>query len=165
MLRAATLALVASCGYAPPRPVAPEGIRTIAVETFTSRAAHAAVGAWVAEAIREEILVAPSLRLAAASRADATLRGEVLSIDGDPAALGVDSAGPAAVLSGTTLVVRARLVRRNGELIADLGTLHARVTRSVSPFPSDDAARFDRAVRDAARDVGRRVVSVLLGHP
>jgi hypothetical protein len=162
---ASILLLVASCGYAPPRAEAPEGIRTIAVETFTSRVAHAAVGVWVAEAVRREILVAGSLRLAPASRADAILGGEVLAVDDGVAALGASESGPVAALSGSTIVVRARLIRRDGGVLADLGSMRARAIRAVSQLPDDDTARADRALREAAREAGRRIVAALLGGP
>ncbi|MBI2891963.1 MAG: hypothetical protein HYY06_00310 [Deltaproteobacteria bacterium] len=165
VLLAAIHMLIAPCGYAPPRSEAPEGIRTIAVETFTTRVAHVAVGSWVAEAVRREILVARSLRLAPGSRADATLRGEVLAIDDGVTALGTGDSGPVAALSGAAIVVRLRLIRRDGEVVADLGEIRARAVRSVSRFADDDTARSDRALRDAAQELGRRIVRVLLEGP
>jgi lipopolysaccharide assembly LptE-like protein len=155
--------LLVACGYAPPRPVAPAGVHTVAVESFEVQVPAPGAGGWVADAVRREILQRPDLRLLSLRRADAVVRGEVIGWGGDATALTAGDRGPRAVMADEELTVRARLVDRAGAVLVDLGAVHTRAPRTVSGAPLGDAARSDRALRDAAAQIGKTIARRLFG--
>lgn len=155
-------ALLATCGYAPARVAAPEGVRRLAVEPFTVEAGPPALGPWLAEAVATELSQTAGVSLAGVDRADAVVRGVVRAVGDADLALGEGVDGPRAGLAAVDLEVHAALVGRDGRRLRAVGPLRPEALRAVSMAGQADRVREERALRAAAEAAGRAVVRALL---
>jgi outer membrane lipopolysaccharide assembly protein LptE/RlpB len=154
----ALAATVTGCGYTL-RGQLPRHIQTVAVPIFTNRTQQPAVEGFLTRAIVEAFSTNGRLRVVHAAEADAILEGEVIAYSVDSIAF--DAASNVRLYRlNVAMNLRMRDVRRNTVLFRTGFTEKAdfRVLSAVS----QTIALEETALRQAAADIGRAVVSLAI---
>ncbi len=151
------LGALAGCGYSL-RGTLPEHIKTIAVPIFANRTAEPAVEGFITRAVVEAFSTNGRLRVVRAEDADAILEGTIIGYDVSPIAF-----DPGANITlyrlTVTLSLRLRDMRRHTVLFQE-GGFQERSDFRVQGAVSQTVAREETALRQAAVDVARSVVSL-----
>jgi outer membrane lipopolysaccharide assembly protein LptE/RlpB len=156
---AATALAAAGCGYSF-RGSLPQHIQTVAVPVFANRTNEPAVENTITRAVVEAFSTNGRLRVVTADRADAILEGEITGYELQSVAF-----DPAANVRQYRLVVTMNLRfrdMREGRLMYQRTGLQERADFRVPGAVSDTLVREDAALRTAAVDIGRAVVSFTL---
>jgi outer membrane lipopolysaccharide assembly protein LptE/RlpB len=155
---AAPALLLAGCGYSL-RGTLPEDIRTVGVPVLANRTQEPAAEEVVTRAIIDAFTTDGRLRVVRPENADAVLEGEVVGYELQPLAFDrtLDVQQYRLVV---TLNVRLR-VTRTGELLFEEQGVRERADFRATES-SVTLARESGALRQAATDIGRAVVSLAL---
>jgi outer membrane lipopolysaccharide assembly protein LptE/RlpB len=156
---AIALALLAGCGYSL-RGTLPGHIQTVAVPVFANRTAEPAVENFITRAIVEAFSTNGRLRVVSPEQADAILEGEVVGYQLQSIAFDASSNVRQYRLL-VTLNLRFRDVKRNEVLFQQSGHQERADFRVVGPV-AQTIGREETALRAAAVDIGRAVVSLAL---
>lgn len=159
--RALALALlavaVAGCGYSL-RGALPDRIRTVAVPVFANRTGEPAVENLLTRAVVEAFSTNGRLRVVAPDRADAILDGEVTGYELQ--SLAYDArANIRRYRLVVTMNLRLRDVRGRAVLFEQTG-FREKADFQVPGAVTETIAREESALRAAAVDIGRAVVSL-----
>ena len=159
-LAALTLILgLGGCGYSL-RGNLPDDIKTVAVPVFRNRTGEPAVENLITRAVIEAFSTNGRLRVVAAEAADAILEGDVIGYQLESIAF--DSrANVRQYRLLVTLNVRFRDVRRNTVLFRRDG-FQEKADFRVLGAVSESISREETALRAAAVDIARTVVSLAL---
>jgi outer membrane lipopolysaccharide assembly protein LptE/RlpB len=159
-VRIAALALalaVAGCGYSL-RGTLPPDIRTVAVPVFTNRTLQPAIETLVTRAILDAFATQGRLAVTHPEAADAILEGEIITYD--VVSIAFDRrANVQQYRLVLTLNLRMRDRRRDTVLFQRTG-LREQADFRVFGTVAETIAREESAVREAAREIGRSVVSL-----
>jgi outer membrane lipopolysaccharide assembly protein LptE/RlpB len=156
----ALLALgLASCGYSF-RGSLPEHIKTVAVPIFTNRTAEPAVETWLTSAVVEAYATNGRLRVVKTEEADAILDGEVMAYSVQSIAYD-NQANVRLYRLLVTMNLKLRDVRRNSVLFEQQG-LREKSDFQVLGAVSQTIGAEEGAVRSAARDIARSIVSLTI---
>ncbi len=155
----AVLLVLAGCGYSF-RGTLPDHIQTIAVPVFTNRTAEPAVDGVITRAVVEAFATNGRLRVVHAERADSLLEGEVtgyelISLAFDP------SAAVRRYRLLVTMNLRYRDLRQN-RLVFERKGVQERADFQVAAQAAQTLVQEDAALRQAAVEIGRTVVSLTL---
>jgi outer membrane lipopolysaccharide assembly protein LptE/RlpB len=147
------------CGYSW-RGTLPEHIRTVAVPVFKNKTSEPAVENFLTRAIVEAFSTNGRLRVVTPERADSILEGEVVGYEVQSVAF-----DPRVNVRQYRLIVtlnlRYRDVRQERVLLERAG-LQERADFRVPGAVSETIAREEAAVRTAAAEIARSVVSLTL---
>ncbi|MGH7323648.1 MAG: LPS assembly lipoprotein LptE [Candidatus Rokuibacteriota bacterium] len=148
-----------ACGYSV-RGTLPEHIQTVAVPVFANHTSEPAVENFITRAVVEAFSTSGRLRVVTPERADALLEGEItgyelVSVAFDP------GANVRVYRLVVTMNLRFRDVRENKVLFQRAG-LQERADFRVPGAVSETLVREQAALRTAAIDIGRAVVSLAL---
>jgi len=151
------LALAAAgCGYSL-RGTLPEHLQTVAVPVFVNRTREPAVENIVTRAVVEAFTTNGRLRVVRPEDADAILEGEIIGYDLQSVAFDA-SANVRQFRLVVTMNLRLRDVRQNTVIYQRAG-VQERADFRVPGTVSDTIAREESALRTAATDIGRAIVS------
>jgi hypothetical protein len=156
---AALLAAVAAagCGYSL-HGVLPGHVKTVAVPIFANRTQQPAVEAFITRAVVDAFVTNGRLRVVAAAEADAILEGEIT--DYAVGSIAFDASAQVTLYRlSVALNLRMRETRSNAVLFQQAGVREQADFR-VSGVVSGTIAREESALREAAREIGRAVVSL-----
>jgi outer membrane lipopolysaccharide assembly protein LptE/RlpB len=159
VLAAAATALllpVAGCGYSL-RGNLPEHLKTVAVPTFANRTREPAVENIITRAVVEAFSTNGRLHVVRPEQADAILEGEITGYELQSVAFDA-GANIRQFRLVVTMNLRLRDLREN-KVIYDRAGVQERADFRVSGTVSDTIAREESALRTAAIDIGRAVVS------
>jgi hypothetical protein len=148
---------VAACGYTV-RGNLPGHIKTVAIPIFVNRTAVPAVESLITAAVVEAFTTNGRLRVVTRERADAILEGEVVGYQLEPLAFD-PSANVRQYRLVVTLNLRFRDVRDNQLLFEESG-VQEQADFALAGTVAANIALEDVAVRRAAIDIGRAVVSL-----
>jgi outer membrane lipopolysaccharide assembly protein LptE/RlpB len=163
VLSGAALLLLAGCGY---RVVGrtsalPPGIHTIAVPAFVNRTTTYRIEQRLTNAVVHELLARTTYRVVARPEAaDAVLRGEISSIEGD--AVVFDATTGRATTMLVTVVLKVRLEDATGKILYRNDNFVFREPYEVSTDVPSFFQEEDPALDRMARDFARRLVADLL---
>lgn len=150
------VSFVAGCGYSL-RGNLPEHLKTVAVPTFANRTNEPAVENIVTRAVVEAFTTNGRLRVVRTDEADALLEGEVTGYDLQSVAFDA-SANVRQYRLVVTMNLRFKDLREN-KVIYDRSGVQERADFRVPGTVSDNIAREEVALRVAAVEIGRAVVS------
>jgi len=150
---------LASCGYSF-RGNLPDHIKTVAVPVFTNRTAEPAIENWLTSAVVEAYAANGRLQVVKTAEADAILDGEVVGYSVQSIAYD-NQANVRVYRLLVTMNIKLRDVRRNSVLFEQQGV------REKSDFQilgavSQTIGAEEGAVRSAARDIARSIVSLTI---
>lgn len=153
------LATMSGCGYSL-RGTLPDHVQTIAVPVFKNGTTQPGVEAILTRAVVEAFATSGRLRVATLDRADSILEGEVVGYEIQSIAF-----DPSAQIRLYRLVVtmnlRLRDVKEN-KLLLDQKIFRERADFQVANAVSDTVAREEVAVRSAAGQIARSVVTLAI---
>ena len=156
----ALLALgLTGCGYSF-RGDLPDHIKTVAVPVFTNRTAEPAVENWLTSAVVEAYATNGRLRVVKTQEADAILDGEVVGYSVQSIAFD-NQANVRVYRLLVTMNIKLRDVRRNSVLFEQQG-LREKSDFQVLGAVSQTIGAEEGAVRSAARDIARSIVSLTI---
>ena len=156
----ALLALgLAGCGYSF-HGTLPDHIKTVAVPVFTNRTAEPAVENWLTSAVVEAYATNGRLRVVKTQEADAILDGEVVGYSVQSIAFD-NQANVRVYRLLVTMNIKLRDVRRNSVLFEQQG-LREKSDFQVLGAVSQTIGAEEGAVRSAARDIARSIVSLTI---
>jgi len=159
-LALALLALgLTGCGYSF-RGDLPDHIKTVAVPVFTNRTAEPAVENWLTSAVVEAYATNGRLRVVKTQEADANLDGEVVGYSVQSIAFD-NQANVRVYRLLVTMNIKLRDVRRNSVLFEQQG-LREKSDFQVFGAVSQTIGVEEGAVRSAARDIARSIVSLTI---
>jgi outer membrane lipopolysaccharide assembly protein LptE/RlpB len=159
-LALALLALgLTGCGYSF-RGDLPDHIKTVAVPVFTNRTAEPAVENWLTSAVVEAYATNGRLRVVKTQEADAILDGEVVGYSVQSIAFD-NQANVRVYRLLVTMNIKLRDVRRNSVLFEQQG-LREKSDFQVLGAVSQTIGAEEGAVRSAARDIARSIVSLTI---
>ena len=159
-LALALLALgLTGCGYSF-RGDLPDHIKTVAVPVFTNRTAEPAVENWLTSAVVEAYATNGRLRVVKTQEADAILDGEVVGYSVQSIAFD-NQANVRVYRLLVTMNIKLRDVRRNSVLFEQHG-LREKSDFQVLGAVSQTIGAEEGAVRSAARDIARSIVSLTI---
>ncbi len=148
-----------ACGYSF-RGTLPQHIQTVAVPIFANRTSEPAVESLITRAIVEAFSTSGRLRVTTPERADAVLEGEVTGYE--LVSVAFDSSANVRVYRlVVTMNLRFRDARQNTVLFQRTA-LQERADFRVSGGVDETLVREQAALRTAAVDIGRAVVSFAL---
>jgi len=151
--------LLARCGYSF-RGNLPGHIRTVAVPTFRNKTQEPAVESVITSAVVNAFVTSGKLRVVPVDQADSILDGEIVGYDIQ--SIAVDRRINAREFRLTvTMNLELRDVKQGGLLFRQEG-LSEKADFRVAGQVSDTISREDSAVRQAAVDVGRRIVNLVV---
>jgi hypothetical protein len=151
--------LLAGCGYSL-RGNLPPHIRSVAVPTFRNKTQEPAVESVITSAVVNAFVSSGKLRVVPVDQADSILDGEIVGYDIQ--SIAVDrriNAREYRLL--VTMNLELRDVRQGGLLFRQEG-LSEKADFRVSGQVSETISREDSAVRQAAVDIGRRIVNLVV---
>lgn len=148
--------LAAACGYTF-RGTLPGHLKTVGVPVFKNRTSEPAVENFITRAIVEAFSTNGRLRVVKPEDADAILEGEIIEYRVDSVAFD-PNANVRQYRLTVTLNLRFRDVRENKVLYARSG-FQERADFRVPAAVSETLVREETALRTAAVDIGRAVVS------
>jgi outer membrane lipopolysaccharide assembly protein LptE/RlpB len=151
------LVVLAGCGYSL-RGTLPSHIKTVAVPIFTNRTQEPAVEGLITRAVVEAFSTNGRLKIAKAADADAILDGEITRYEIQAIAYD-QSANIRQYRLLVTLNLRMRDVREHKVLFERTGVQEQADFRVLGNV-SQTISREETALRDAAVDIGRSVVSL-----
>lgn len=156
-LTALLLAAVAGCGYSLTGTL-PDRVKTIAVPIFKNETTEPGVETVLTRAVVEAFSTSGRLRIVSLDRADSILEGEVIGYDVQSIAF-----DPKARIRLYRLIVtmnlRLRDVKEN-KLLLDQKGFRERADFQVADAVSETIAREDVALRVAAGQIARSVVTL-----
>jgi outer membrane lipopolysaccharide assembly protein LptE/RlpB len=156
----ALLALgLAGCGYSF-RGSLPDHIKTVAVPVFTNRTAEPAVETWLTSAVVEAYATNGRLRVVKTEEADAILDGEVVGYSVQSIAFD-NLANVRLYRLQMTLNLKLRDVRRTSVLF-EQQNFKEQADFQVLGAVSQTIGAEEGAVRSAARDIARSIVSLTI---
>ncbi len=156
----ALLALgLAGCGYSF-RGNLPDHIKTVAVPIFTNRTAEPAVETWLTSAVVEAYATNGRLRVVKTEDADAILDGEVVGYSVQSIAFD-NQANVRQYRLLVTMNLKLRDVRKKSVLFEQQG-LREKSDFQVLGAVSQTIGAEEGAVRSAARDIARSIVSLTI---
>jgi outer membrane lipopolysaccharide assembly protein LptE/RlpB len=150
---------LAGCGYSF-RGNLPDHIKTVAVPVFTNRTAEPAVETWLTSAVVEAYATNGRLRVVRTEDADAVLDGEVVGYSVESIAFD-NQANVRQYRLLVTMNLKLRDVRRNAVLFEQQG-LREKSDFQVLGAVSQTIGAEEGAVRSAARDIARSIVSLTI---
>jgi hypothetical protein len=148
---------LAGCGYSM-RGNLPDHIQTVAVPVFTNRTAEPGVENFMTSAVVEAFSTNGRLRVVGPENADSLLEGEVIGYALESIAFD-RQANVRAYRLAVTMNLRFRDLRRNTILYEQQG-LRERAAFQVQGAVSQTISREEGAVRAAAIDIARSIVSM-----
>jgi outer membrane lipopolysaccharide assembly protein LptE/RlpB len=151
------LVVLAGCGYSL-RGTLPSHIKTVAVPIFANRTQEPAVEGLITRAVVEAFSTNGRLKIAKAADADAILDGEITRYEIQAIAYD-QSANIRQYRLLVTLNLRMRDVREHKVLFERTGVQEQADFRVLGNV-SQTISREETALRDAAVDIGRSVVSL-----
>jgi outer membrane lipopolysaccharide assembly protein LptE/RlpB len=152
-------AVLAGCGYSF-RGNLPDHIQTVAVPIFANRSGEPAVENFLTNAVVEAFSNNGRLRVVRREDADAILEGEVVSYVVE--SIAYDSqANVRQYRLVVTVNLRLRDVRRNA-LLFDEQRVREKADFQVQDAVAQTIAREETAVRAAATEIGRSIVSLTI---
>jgi len=158
-LWAATVLVAAACGYSF-RGSLPDHIQTIAVPVFGNQTAEPAVENTITRAIVEAFSTNGRLRVVTPDRADSILEGEITGYELQSIAFDA-AANVRQYRLVITMNLRFRDVRENKMVFQRIGFRDYADFRVPGPV-SETLVREEAALRVAAVEIGRHVVSLAL---
>lgn len=150
---------LAGCGYSF-RGSLPDHIKTVAVPVFTNRTSEPAVETFLTSAVVEAYATNGRLRVVKKEDADAILDGEVVGYSVQSIAFD-NQANIRQYRLLVTMNLKLRDVRRNTVLFEQQG-LHEKSDFQVLGAVSQTIGAEEGAVRAAAREIGRSIVSLTI---
>lgn len=150
---------LAGCGYSF-RGNLPDHIKTVAVPVFTNRTAEPAVESFLTSAVVEAYATNGRLRVVKTEDADAILDGEVVGYSVQSIAFD-NQANVRQYRLLVTMNLKLRDVRRNAVLFEQQG-LREKSDFQVLGAVSQTIGAEEGAVRSAARDIARSIVSLTI---
>jgi outer membrane lipopolysaccharide assembly protein LptE/RlpB len=154
-----TALLLAGCGYSV-RGGLPPHIRSVAVPTFRNATAEPAVETVITAAVVNAFVTSGTLRVVPVEQADAILDGEIVGYEIQSIAVDERIRAREYRLL-VTLNLRFRDVRQGGLLFRQDG-LQEKADFRVAGQVAETLSREDSAVRQAAVDIGRRIVNLVV---
>jgi len=152
-------ALLAGCGYSF-RGTLPSHVKTVSVPIFVNRTREPGVESVITRAVVEAFSTNGRLRVVRAADADAILEGEITSYGVEAIAydrtLNVQQYRLVVILN-----LRMRDVKRNEVLFQQAGVQEQADFRVIGPVDLT-IAREETALRQAATEIGRSVVSLTI---
>jgi outer membrane lipopolysaccharide assembly protein LptE/RlpB len=152
-------ALLAGCGYSF-RGTLPSHVKTVSVPIFVNRTREPGVESVITRAVVEAFSTNGRLRVVRAEDADAILEGEITSYGVEAIAydrtLNVQQYRLVVILN-----LRMRDVKRNEVLFQQAGVQEQADFRVIGPVDLT-IAREETALRQAATEIGRSVVSLTI---
>ena len=156
---AAALTITAACGYSTKGNLPPH-IKTVAVPTFKNKTQEPAVESTITAAVVNAFTTSGKLRVVPVGQADSVLDGEVVGYDVQ--SISVDRRiNIRQFRLVVTLNLEFRDVKQNELLFREEG-LQERAEFTVPFEVSATISREEGAVRQAAQEVGRRVVNLVV---
>lgn len=155
----AALLVLGGCGYSL-RGTLPGHLQTVAVPVFTNRTAEPGVENVLTQAVVEAFATNGRLRVVRPDVADSILEGEVTGFEVQSIAF-----DPGANVRQFRVVVRMDLRFRDlkqGTVLFEQKGFQERADFRVSAAVAENIAREDVALRAAATDIGRAVVSFMV---
>lgn len=150
---------LAGCGYSF-RGNLPDHIKTVAVPVFTNRTSEPAVESFLTSAVVEAYATNGRLRVVKTEEADAILDGEVVGYSVQSIAFD-NQANVRQYRLLVTMNLKLRDVRRNAVLFEQQG-LREKSDFQVLGAVSQTIGAEEGAVRSAARDIARSIVSLTI---
>lgn len=154
---AALVAALPGCGYAF-RGNLPDHIKTVAVPVFTNRTPEPGVESFLTQAVVEAFATNGRLRVVQPEQADAILEGEVVGYEVQTLAFDARSSIRQYRLV-VTMNIKFRDVRRGAALFEE-PRFQGRADFRVLDAVSQTISREESALRSAARDIARSIVSL-----
>jgi outer membrane lipopolysaccharide assembly protein LptE/RlpB len=151
--------LAGGCGYTV-RGTLPSHINTVAVPIFRNRTSEPAIEGFITRAVVEAFSTNGRLKVVSSGQADAVLDGEITSYSVSSIAFDKDSNVRQYRLV-VTLNLKMRDVRRGGLLFQQNGVTEQADFR-VQDTVSQTISREETALRAAAVDIGRSIVSLAI---
>jgi outer membrane lipopolysaccharide assembly protein LptE/RlpB len=156
---AAVLTVVAACGYSTKGNLPPH-IKSVAVPTFKNKTQEPAVESTVTSAVVNAFTTSGKLRVVSVDQADSILEGEVVGYDVQ--SISVDQRiNVRQYRLVVTLNLTFRDIRR-GEMLFRQDGLQERAEFTVPFEVSATISREEGAVRQAAVEIGRKVVNLVV---
>jgi outer membrane lipopolysaccharide assembly protein LptE/RlpB len=149
--------LAGGCGYTV-RGTLPSHINTVAVPIFRNRTPEPAIEGFITRAVVEAFSTNGRLKVVSSGQADAILDGEIIGYSVSSIAFDKDSNVRQYRLV-VTLNLKMRDVRRGGLLFQQNGVTEQADFR-VQDVVSQTISREETALRAAAVDIGRSIVSL-----
>jgi outer membrane lipopolysaccharide assembly protein LptE/RlpB len=151
--------LAGGCGYTV-RGTLPSHINTVAVPIFRNRTPEPAIEGFITRAVVEAFSTNGRLKVVSSGQADAVLDGEITSYSVSSIAFDKDSNVRQYRLV-VTLNLKMRDVRRGGLLFQQNGVTEQADFR-VQDVVAQTISREETALRAAAVDIGRSIVSLAI---
>jgi outer membrane lipopolysaccharide assembly protein LptE/RlpB len=151
--------LAGGCGYTV-RGTLPSHINTVAVPIFRNRTPEPAIEGFITRAVVEAFSTNGRLKVVSSGQADAVLDGEIIGYSVSSIAFDKDSNVRQYRLV-VTLNLKMRDVRRGGLLFQQNGVTEQADFR-VQDTVSQTISREETALRAAAVDIGRSIVSLAI---
>lgn len=149
----------AACGYGL-RGNLPSHVRTVAVPTFRNKTQEPAVENTLTSAVVNAFTTSGKLRVVGAAEADAILDGEIVGYEVQSIAID-RSLNARQYRLVVTMNLQLRDVRQSEVLFRQDG-LSEKADFRVAGQVSETISREDSAVRQAAVDIGRRIVNLVV---
>jgi outer membrane lipopolysaccharide assembly protein LptE/RlpB len=159
LVAVAAVTLLTGCGYTF-RGTLPEHIKTISVPIFVNRTQEPGVESIVTRAVVEGFSTNGRLRVVRTAGADAVLEGEVTSYGVQAIAFDKTSNVQQYRLV-VILNLRLRDLKKNAVLFQQTGVYEQADFRALGPV-DQTIAREETALRAAATEIGRSVVSLVI---
>ena len=151
--------VAAGCGYSA-RGTLPARVKTIAVPMFHNRTQQPGVESFITRAVVEAFSTNGRLRVVAAAEADAILDGEITGYTVGSIAFDA-SANVHLYRLVVTLDLRLR-DRRDNSVLFQQAAVREQADFRVEGVVSATIAREETALRDAAAEIGRAIVSLAI---
>jgi outer membrane lipopolysaccharide assembly protein LptE/RlpB len=151
--------LAGGCGYTV-RGTLPSHINTVAVPIFRNRTSEPAIEGFITRAVVEAFSTNGRLKVVSSGQADAVLDGEIIGYSVSSIAFDKDSNVRQYRLV-VTLNLKMRDVRRGGLLFQQNGVTEQADFR-VQDVVAQTISREETALRAAAVDIGRSIVSLAI---
>jgi len=151
--------LAAGCGYST-QGTLPSRVKTVAVPMFVNRTQQPGVESFITRAVVEAFSTNGRLRVVPAAEADAILAGEITGYTVDSIVFDADANVRLYRLS-VTLDLRMRDTRDNSVLFQQ-AAVREQADFRVAGVVSGTIAREETALRDAAVEIGRAIVSLAI---